>query len=325
MSWQNAPKLEKLTASQQAGNRGAQLWGVDIKGKLYTIYQTSPGGSWSDWGGKGWADPKEPKAIYELAAGQNQPDGRVFFWALDMKRKMWARWQTSPGGSWSPWQENFNSLPGANRPKKIAAVRAGGGQGQILFAITENGYLSYSYSYLPAGNWGAWADFPQTPEKSRFIEVTGCEQGDGRSAVWALDEKRQLWGAGQESPGGKWGPWTGPNWLRAPKLRNIAAVEGKNGAIIVGQNEDYRFTSNFQRGAGQNSWRGWSTPGQDFSPPSYELTAAGQNNGVAQIWAITLGGKLTTCIQKENHHWNPDWSDKDSDSDLPKPPERKKK
>ena len=90
MSWQNAPNLKKLTSAQQGGNRGAQIWGVDVKGKLHTSYQTSPGGSWSDWGGTGWADPKEPKGIYELAAGQNQPDGRVYFWAIDMKRRRWS-------------------------------------------------------------------------------------------------------------------------------------------------------------------------------------------------------------------------------------------
>ena len=49
MSWQNAPVLRKLTASQQGGNRGAQLWGVDIQGTLHTIYQRTPGGAWSDW------------------------------------------------------------------------------------------------------------------------------------------------------------------------------------------------------------------------------------------------------------------------------------
>jgi hypothetical protein len=325
MAWNNAPKLNKLTAAQQGGNRGAQIWGVDFKGKLYTAYQGSPGGGWSDWGGVGWTDPKEPKSIYELAAAQTVPDGRVFFWALDLKYKLWARWQTSPGGNWSPWHENYNALPAKVRAKKIAAVRGGGGQGMYLFTISEDGYLIYSYMILPAGNWSPWTNFQPTPENSRFVEVTGCEQKDGRSAVWALDTKRQLWGAGQEAPGGKWGPWSGPNWLKAPKLRNIAAVEGMNGAIIVGQDENYDVTSNFQQGAGSNSWRGWSTPGQGLDPRSYELTAAGQNNGVAQLWAITLGGKLTTVTQKENNHWNPDWSDKDSDSDLPKPPGPKKK
>ncbi|HKQ99610.1 MAG TPA: hypothetical protein VJT09_02990, partial [Pyrinomonadaceae bacterium] len=57
-----------------------------------------------------------------------------------------------------------------------------------------------------------------------WIEVTACAQGDGEGALWGLDTKMQLWGMGQESAGGKWGPWNGPNWLSAPKLRNMAAV-----------------------------------------------------------------------------------------------------
>ena len=47
--WQNAPVLTKLAASQQGGNRGAQLWGVQENGTLNTIYQISPGGGWSQW------------------------------------------------------------------------------------------------------------------------------------------------------------------------------------------------------------------------------------------------------------------------------------
>lgn len=324
MAWQDAPRLTKLTASQQGGNRGAQLWGIDIKGKLYTIYQGSPGGGWSDWKGVGWNDPNEPKSIYELAASQTG-DGTVLFWALDMKHRVWARQQTGAGGNWGPWRKDFNQPPGANKAKKLAASGSGGGQGSHLFAIIEDGSLVHTHSLMPGNSWSGWADFPATPEKSRFIEVTACRQGDWRAAVWALDEKRQLWGAGQESKGGKWGPWSGPNWMKAPKLRNIAAVEGMNGAIIIGQNEDYLITSNFQQGPGNNTWRGWDTPFEEFQSRSYELTAAGQNNGVAQLWAITLGGTLTTLTQKENNHWNPNWSDKDKDSDLPKPPEPKKK
>src|SRR6185503_9432650 len=137
MAWQNAPALRKLTAAQQGGNRGAQLWGGDVKGKLHTIYQTSPGGSWSDWSGTGWKDSHEPPAVYELAATQSDPDGRVYFFAIDMKGQMWARWQTSPGGSWLPWKKDFNPVPA----RKIAAVRDKV-KGHQIFVITPNGYLT---------------------------------------------------------------------------------------------------------------------------------------------------------------------------------------
>src|SRR4051812_1556919 len=102
MAWQNAPVLNKLTASQQGGNRGAQLWGVDYKGTLYTIYQKTPGGEWSDWVGQNWAGTGYPKQVYELAAAQ-QNDGRVQFWALDTKLQLWTTWQNAPGGNWTGW------------------------------------------------------------------------------------------------------------------------------------------------------------------------------------------------------------------------------
>src|ERR1043166_7069403 len=67
--WQNAPALNKLTASQQGGSRGAQLWGVAFNGRLYSIYQESPGGGWSQWAAD-WAGPGNPKQFYELTAAQ---------------------------------------------------------------------------------------------------------------------------------------------------------------------------------------------------------------------------------------------------------------
>ena len=64
MSWENAPTLNKLTAAQQGGRdikRGAQIWGVDYKGTLYTNYQKTPGGEWAGWRGPDWAGPGYPR------------------------------------------------------------------------------------------------------------------------------------------------------------------------------------------------------------------------------------------------------------------------
>ena len=46
--WQNAPSFVQVAASQQGGNRGAQLWGLKNNGQMNTIYQVSPGSiSWT--------------------------------------------------------------------------------------------------------------------------------------------------------------------------------------------------------------------------------------------------------------------------------------
>ncbi len=46
MSCENAPSLTVITASQQGGTRGAQLWGAEDNGTLHTIFQETPGGGW---------------------------------------------------------------------------------------------------------------------------------------------------------------------------------------------------------------------------------------------------------------------------------------
>src|SRR5689334_9001764 len=97
--WQNAPTLNKLTASQQGGSRGAQLWGVQYDGTLNTIYQETPGGSWSQWLGSDWAGGGYPEQVYELAAAE-QNNGCVQFWGLDMGLRLWSNKQSSPGGNW---------------------------------------------------------------------------------------------------------------------------------------------------------------------------------------------------------------------------------
>ena len=123
MSWQNAPALNKLTASQQGGKRGAQLWGVDFKGTLHTIYQKTPGGDWSNWLGPDWGGPKYPKQVYELAAAQ-QRDGRVILFTLDMKRHLRINSQREPGGDWSGWKDiETNGAPDGWLTKLTAVQR----------------------------------------------------------------------------------------------------------------------------------------------------------------------------------------------------------
>jgi len=319
MSWQNAPSLNKLTAAQNGGNRGAQLWGVDYKGTLYTIYQKTPGGEWSNWITKDWAPVNHPKYVYELGACQ-LGDGRIKLWVLDMKREIWTVEQQTPGGDWNNWwhgtRTKWNNAPGTFKKFGPTHMMRSANQlndwpGAAMFiGLKEDGRLAVCYS---AGH-DSWSRFRDNWNgASQLIEVTSCQQGgDGKVAVWGLDDKRQLWGSGEETAGtGNFPGWVGPNWLSAPKLRNIAAVQGPNGAIIIGQDEKYQVVTNFQSQPGTNNWTGWSQPNWNNAPQSYELTACGQNNGRAQIWAITLKQTLTSIVQRPDALWPNHWSDED--------------
>ena len=304
-SWWNAPALNKLTASQQGGSRGAQLWGAQYNGKLNTIYQETPGGGWSSWRGSDWAGPGNPPQVYELAAAQ-QNNECVQFWALDMKLQLWTTGQSSPGGNWTPWSgPNWNKAP--TGMKRIAASQQGGSRGAQLWAITEDYSLITCYQTTAGGAWSAWAPWPATPQNSQFIEITAAQQNDGRVQLWALDTKRQLWSCYQTSPGGNWTGWSSPNWDGAPNLDNIGVCQqgGSRGAQLWGITEGYTLVSDYQVSAGGN-WSGWSTGSWLNAPQVYELAAAEQNNGCVQLWVITLDQVLMSIWQTSpGGNWGP--------------------
>lgn len=76
MAWQDAPALNKLEATQLIGKNGAQIWGVDYKGRLYTNYQIRPGGGWDGWMTNSWSEGGYPEAVHELCASQVHGDTR---------------------------------------------------------------------------------------------------------------------------------------------------------------------------------------------------------------------------------------------------------
>jgi hypothetical protein len=316
MSWNNAPRVNKLTAAQQGGKRGAQLWGVDNKGTLYTTYQKTPGGEWSQWLGPDWAGPGYPKQVYELAASQ-QNDSRVVLFTLDTRRRLHYTSQQEPGGDWTGWHEfEWNGAPDGWLTKIAAVQRGIRDPGAQLFALTSDGQIVASHQFTREARWfQGWYDWTPAPNKSAFIEVTAARQHNGHVGLWGLDSERQLWFMSEKTPDGQtppsdWSPWEGPHWQGSPRLRNIAAVKGVAGAILWGIDENYRMIHNWQDGNGK--WNGWSPANWLGAPHSFELTAAGQNNNCVQVWAVTLMGKLSSIAQRAPAcNWQTRWSDLD--------------
>jgi phospholipase C len=174
--WNGAPALVSVAASQQAGSRGAQVWGVDTSGQLRSTYQTSPGGSWS-----GWSDVwngASPGQLRSLAAAQ-QNDGKVRLWVLDAGNVLYSNAQTAPGGVWTGWS------PGgwSNSPplQTIAASQQGGSRGAQLWGVDTSGQLRSTYQQTPGetgrpgrgsgtaprrGTWSRWPPPSRTTARS---------------------------------------------------------------------------------------------------------------------------------------------------------------
>ena len=306
-NWQNAPQFNRIAAAQQGGNRGAQLWGVQFDGTVNTIYQITPGGSWSQWMGSDWAGPGFPAQIFGLAAAQHS-NGCVQFWGLDANQELWTTSQSSPGGNWVPWSgPNWNNAP--KGMKRLAACRQGGTYGSQLWGISEDYSLVNCYQTTAGGQWSAWRNWPVIPGSSQVIGIAAAEQ-NGHGQLWALDSKHQLWFMWQGDVGGMWGTWTGPNWGGAPSLANIAACQqgGTRGTQIWGTTPDSELISNFQIEPGGSKWNGWSTSSWMNAPQVYQLTAAQQNNGCIEFWALTLDQELISISQTSpGGDWG-DWS-----------------
>ena len=308
MSWQNAPVLRKLTATQLGGERGAQLWGVDNKGTLYSTYQAARGRDWTEWRGPGWYSKNFPPQVYELAAAQLD-DGRAQLWVLDMKRQLWTITQKTEGGEWNDWEgPNWNKPPGKENLKKLTAARIAGKT--QLWGILEDGML-ITCTITKSGT-SQWDSFSKTNEALPWIEVAACKQGlHSGGAIWGIDSELKLWGNGQDPTSGQWGDWGKPNWKRAPKVRNIAAVEmgGSKGATIWAIRSDYKVIYNYQTAAGMDSWMGWVEADDGNTLSAYELTAAAQNDGLARVWAVSLGQALTSqAIDRGTFMWERRWN-----------------
>jgi hypothetical protein len=151
-SWYNAPPLLQIAASQQGGARGAQLWGVTKDYTLISIYQETPGGSWSGWSTGNWLNA--PPQVVQITAAQRS-DGCVQFWATDQKQQLWSIVQTSPGGDWSSWSgPNWNAAPILT---EIGAVELGGSLSAQLWGVTTSNQLISAFQETPRAAWSSWS------------------------------------------------------------------------------------------------------------------------------------------------------------------------
>ncbi len=296
-SWDNAPILEGMVASQQGGSRGAQIWGADENYALITDYQTTPGGSWSGWFAVADQWPNGPEQVLQMTACQ-QNNGCVQFWVTDDLQQLWTISQTSPGGGWGAWSgPNWNSSPLLS---ELAASQQGGNRGGQLFATDETNALWTCYQETPGGAWSPWlggADvWPNGPQQ--VLNLTACQQNNGCVQLWVTDDLQQLWTISQTSPGGGWGTWSGPNWNSAPPLNEIAASQqgGTRGAQLWAVDQNYSLISTFQETPG-GSWSAWSSENWSNSPPVVFITACQQNNGCVQLWAMGTDDVLRSISQ----------------------------
>ncbi len=294
-----------IASAQQSGNRGVELWMVDATGQIWTIYQTTPGGSWSSWEGPRFKN--QPVPAWQITAA-DQNTGCLILFLLDLEGSVWSISQLSPGGDWGDWSGPW--LAGQPVPfVQFSAAAQGGNRGVSLKAIDQSGEIWVLYQTTPGGAWGSWEGpgFKGQPEPMRLLTQAG--QNTGCLELFTADDDGEIWAIPQTSPGGDWGAWTGPGLQGQPKpFYKISAAEqnGNRGVSLKTIDVDGAMWVLYQTTPG-GSWSKWEGPGFKNQPvPMRLLTQAGQNTGALEVFTIDTSGNLWTIKQlSPGGDWGP--------------------
>jgi hypothetical protein len=105
-----------------------------------------------------------------------------------------------------------------------------------------------------------------------------------------------------------------PGWGGTPKLKTIGAAQqgGPRGAQIWGVDLNGQLRSAYQTTPG-GAWSGWSGVWNGASPQNViDITAAQQNDGRVQLWALTADNTLYSNYQTAPggnwSGWTPNWA-----------------
>jgi len=191
----------------------------------------------------------------------------------------------------------------------MGASRSGGGKGAQLWSVDTLGRIWYAGQLSPGGTWSPWSGPNFNGQTFTATQVAVAGQNTGVLQLWALDAAGMLWTAGQQGPGGGWGPWSGPNFNGQPgALSYIAAAEqsGNRGVELWGVDAGGNIWTIYQTTPG-GAWSSWEGPGFKGQPvPAKQVVAAGQNNGNVYVWAMDANGALYGISQQwAGGDWGP--------------------
>ena len=131
-------------------------------------------------------------------------DGRLEVFASG-SQGVWHSWQTTPGGSWSSW-DNLGFPSGASGNTRLAIAQNADGR-QELFATFYMGEVWHIWQNAPNAGWSAWSSLGGDP----YAGVEVGRNQDGRLEVFVQGctattppNPSGVWHRWQISPGGAW-------------------------------------------------------------------------------------------------------------------------
>ena len=148
------PKLQ--IARSLAGD--LTVFGVDSSGNIWSIAQTSPGGSWGSW----TALPTHNgiKMTPGFVAGQNA-DGRFELFSVGSDGNIYHIWKTA-SGTWSNWSDisGTNGMRRLNHDLVVGNTNDGRLQ---VFGVSSSGTVYSNWQGRPGGSWNSsWTSLANT-------------------------------------------------------------------------------------------------------------------------------------------------------------------
>jgi hypothetical protein len=169
-------------------------------GVIWQIAQTAANNGWSGWSSLG---KPATDSLRGPVLGVNA-DGRLEVFASG-SQGIWHAWQSSPGGTWSAWN-NFG-LPGGSRATSGLGVGQNADGRQEVFAAVPGGEVWHIWQTAPNSAWSGWSSLGGEP----YFEVIVGRNQDGRLEVFVEGRTSTtppnpsgVWHRWQTSPGGAW-------------------------------------------------------------------------------------------------------------------------
>lgn len=214
---------------------------------VWHVWQTSPGGSWSQWQSLGgWAD--------QLSVTRNG-DGRLELFVRGSDQALYHKWQLTPGNfGWSGWSSlggGVLSMPSGQNA--IAAAQNLDGHLEV-FVIGTDHALHHKWQTCPGCGWsdwdhqGGWAD-----------QIAVSRNNDGRLEVFVRGSDQAMHHKFQTAPNG---PGLSDWYHRGGTIDQIAVTQniyGELEAFVVGT--DHAIWHNWQTSPNTAKWNGWVSLG----------------------------------------------------------------
>lgn len=236
------------------------------------------GPDWTSLGAPGPGVLGAPVAGHDL-------DGRLEIFAVSQDGNLWHRVQSTPNGSWGPWQTVTTSNPGISAPPRVGY----NADGRIeVYGMQSGGILWHVWQTAPNGAWSGGGSLG-APAGGMIGGVTVANNKDGRLEVFGVGSDHQLHHAWQTAPNNGWTAWAG---LGAPapgiSIGDPRVVRNADGRLEVFLLANDQKIWHIWQTSPNGGWSGWFSLGGPAASISNGAPFVG-NNADGRIEVFTTG------------------------------------